>query len=253
MVNVFNTPVTYKRLVRQVWYGVALGAFICLCIGAGFIGAFYGAGKDHWSGTELIWEGTFALVASIIITIIGAGLLRVSKLKAKWQVKLAKAIEPKYANDEKTAGSRFKSWCVKYAMFNLTFITVLREGIEAVVFIAGIGSYDIRQSVWHVNCCSPNLNGGGGWGIFNALLGWQNSATYGSVISYNLYWLIVIIAFTLMRYNEKNGHWPYMKKQTVKAERESSVGSNGDEAGIVYTEKTADTGAVLTVVKNSEV
>lgn len=49
------------------------------------------------------------------------------------------------------------------------------------------GSYDIGKSVWHVNRCNPELNGGGGWGIINALLGWTNSATYGSVISYNLY------------------------------------------------------------------
>ena len=52
---------------------------------------------------------------------------------------------------------------------------------------SGPGSYDIRASVWHVNCCNPVLNGGGGWGIFNALLGWQNSATYGSVIGYNVF------------------------------------------------------------------
>lgn len=32
----------------------------------------------------------------------------------------------------------------------------------------GPGSYDIRKSVWHVNCCSPSFNGGGGWSIFNA-------------------------------------------------------------------------------------
>lgn len=28
---------------------------------------------------------------------------------------------------------------------------------------SGPGSYDIRQSVWHVSCCNPELNGGGGW------------------------------------------------------------------------------------------
>ena len=55
------------------------------------------------------------------------------------------------------------------------------------------------------------MNGGGGWGIFNALLGWTNSATYGSVLSYNLYWLVVIVAFLLMSFNEKTGHWPFMK------------------------------------------
>lgn len=36
-------------------------------------------------------------------------------------------------------GSRFKIWCEKYAMFLLPFITVLREGLEAVIFIGGVG------------------------------------------------------------------------------------------------------------------
>lgn len=80
---------------------------------------------------------------------------------------------------------------------------------------SGPGSYDIRKSVWHVNCCNPELNGGGGWGIFNALFGWQNSATYGSVISYNLYWIFVIAAFLALRYNEKTGHWPFVKAKAI--------------------------------------
>lgn len=65
-----------------------------------------------------------------------------------------------------------------------------------------------------VQCCNAGINGGGGWGIFNALFGWQNSATYGSVISYNLYWVCVIIAFLAMRYNEKKGHWPLLKRKS---------------------------------------
>lgn len=32
----------------------------------------------------------------------------------------------------------------------------------------GPGSYNIRRTVWHVNCCSPKFNGGSGWGIFYA-------------------------------------------------------------------------------------
>lgn len=89
---------------------------------------------------------------------------------------------------------------------------------------SGPGSYDIRQSVWHVNCCNPELNGGGGWGIFNAILGWTNSATYGSVISYNLYWLAVIVSFLTLGFYEKRGHWPFMKAT------ERSNSSNGFES-----------------------
>jgi high-affinity iron transporter len=249
-----------------------------------------------------VWEGVFSLVASIIISIMGVALLRVSKMQAKWRVKLAKALE---ANDKDIArsgklGVRVKAWCEKYALFILPFITILREGLEAIVFIGGIslglpatsiplaaivglacgflvgfliykggnaaplqlfliastgflylvaaglfsraiwyleantwnkltggdaaengsgpGSYDIRQSVWHVNCCNPSLGGGGGWGIFNAILGWQNSATYGSVIGYNLYWLAVITGFVALRWREKRGSWPFLKKKNAIAE-----------------------------------
>ena len=102
------------------------------------IGAFYALGRDAWSGTEDIWEGAFALFASIVITIMGAALLRVSKLQDKWRVKLAKALEAKDSTKHGSAGIRFKLWCEKYAMFLLPFITVLREGLEAVVFIGGV-------------------------------------------------------------------------------------------------------------------
>lgn len=84
---------------------------------------------------------------------------------------------------------------------------------------AGPGSYDIRQSVWHVNCCSPLQGGGGGWGIFNAILGWTNSATYGSVLSYNFYWLAVILWFVLMRYKENHGHFPLLGSSSNRSSR----------------------------------
>jgi high-affinity iron transporter len=60
-------------------------------------------------------------------------------------------------------------------------------------------------------CCSANINGGGGWGVFNALFGWTNSATYGSVLSYNLYWVAIMAGFAALRYKETRGHWPLLK------------------------------------------
>lgn len=73
---------------------------------------------------------------------------------------------------------------------------------------SGPGSYNIEQSVWHVNCCNPELGGGGGWGIFNALLGWTNSATYGSVLAYNFYWITVMVGYGAMLYRERRGPLP---------------------------------------------
>jgi high-affinity iron transporter len=101
------------------------------------IGVFYRLGQDKWANTEYYWEGSFGLLATVIITILGAALLRVSKMQEKWRVKLAKSLEEKPVTiDGKRAA--FKRWCEKYAMFLLPFITVLREGLEAVIFIAGV-------------------------------------------------------------------------------------------------------------------
>lgn len=81
---------------------------------------------------------------------------------------------------------------------------------------SGAGSYDIDSSVWHVNCCNPELNGGGGWGIFNALLGWTNSATLGSVLAYNFYWICVMVGYGLMMWRERNGPLPYLDPAAKK-------------------------------------
>ncbi|KAK1778468.1 iron permease FTR1 family-domain-containing protein [Copromyces sp. CBS 386.78] len=225
-------------------------------------------------------------------------------MRESWRGKMVRAMEGKKkkkrrsdarattdgAEKRESWWAKVKTWMERYVMFVLPFVTVLREGVEAIVFVAGVsfaapassipipaitgiivgalvgvvlyqfgsstklqlflvlstsllylvaaglfsraiwafenqqwanaigsdaaelgsgpGSYDVDRSVWHVDCCSPAVNGGGGWGIFNAIFGWTNSATYGSVIAYNLYWLVVIVSFLVMRHREVNGKWP---------------------------------------------
>lgn len=56
----------------------------------------------------------------------------------------------------------------------------------------GPGSYNSQGYIWHLNCCNPEANKGGtGWGILNSLVGWNNTATYGSVFMYIGYWFAV--------------------------------------------------------------
>ena len=286
-----DDPKTYKRLRRQVWLGTIIGVLICVILGCAFIGAFYGLGKDIWGGSEDLWESIFCLIAAILITAMGLPMLRINKMQEKWRVKLAKALVHTDKKDRFKIGHLMK----KYAMFILPFITCLREGLEAVVFIGGVGlnspasafpipvivgliagsacgillyffgsavslkvfliistcilyliaaglfsrgvwyaemyeyakktcgdaaengsgpgTYDITKSVWHVNCCNPNMDHG--WDIFNALFGWQNSATYGSVISYNAYWIFILAVLGLLFYEEKYGHLPFTKSMTL--------------------------------------
>lgn len=69
----------------------------------------------------------------------GGALMRVGKMQEKWRVKLAKAMDnPVLGRAGGDFTARFVHFFEKYAMFALPFITVLREGIEGIVFIAGV-------------------------------------------------------------------------------------------------------------------
>ncbi|KAK6204398.1 iron permease [Scheffersomyces amazonensis] len=296
----------YKYLKLQIWIGGLLGLAICMLIGSIILAVFYLLGSDLWTIAEHYWEGGFSILASIIISGMGIKILRVNKMQKKWKHKLSLIIERSdYINkairhgssvgiSKKEFPSRFSYWSEKYAMLILPFVTTLREGLEAIVFIGGIGinentsiwaivnsavtaiiigsfvgillyrsgstlslqwflvtstcflylvaaglfskgvwhielqqfindcggfdvsetghgpgSYDIMRSIWHVNCCNGELQDDGPfWMMFTAVFGWTNSATYGSVIGYNFYWLVIIVVFTSLIYEEKHGRLP---------------------------------------------
>jgi high-affinity iron transporter len=84
-------------------------------------------------------------------------------------------------------------------------------------------------------CCSPLENGDGGWGIFNSLFGWQNSATYGSVISYNLYWVVVIAGFLFLGWKES--------KQTVHTVGDEATSETSSDHKELTGKKTSVEGA----------
>ncbi len=292
-----NDLALYKKLRKQVWIGSFLGVFICLVIGGGFIGAYYSLQNDIFGKSEDIWEGVFCLIATVMISFMGIAMLRINKMQAKWRVKIAKSLVevPERKRDRFRVGYLAK----RYAMFLLPFVTTLREGLEAVVFVAGAGlstkgakatsyplpvvvgliagglvgvllyygvsysslqvflvistcilyliaaglfsrgvwffetntfnkksggdasesgsgngSYDVTKAVYHVNCCNPERDNG--WDIFNSLLGWQNTGYIGSVLAYNLYWLVLIVVVLLMLFEEKTGHLPFCKNLKLR-------------------------------------
>lgn len=60
-------------------------------------------------------------------------------MQAKWRVKLAAALDgTSGGNGASGRQGRLKRWMEKYALFVLPFVTVLREGIEAIIFVAGV-------------------------------------------------------------------------------------------------------------------
>lgn len=294
-----------RYLQLQIWIGGLLGLLVCLIIGAIILGIFYIIGNDLWTVAEHYWEGTFSIIASIIISVMGIKILRVNKMQEKWKLKLGKILQSSgYLNNSnnqqsfnkagRTWATRIELWSEKYNMFILPFVTTLRGGLEAIAVIGGIGinentsvmalvnaavlaimlgilvgailyrygntlslkmflitstcflylvaaglfskgvwnfelqrfidkcggldvsetghgpgSYDIAISVWHVNCCNGEMQEDGVfWMVFTAILGWTNSATIGSVVSYNVYWIVIILVFWSLIYEEKNGFLP---------------------------------------------
>lgn len=260
-----------RKARKHIWIGAALGFFICLAIGAAFIAVFYTVANDIWSQTENLWEGIFCLIATLMITVMGIGMLKSGRMQDKWRHKLSIAMNE---NSEKQGWKKWfdlKVFSKKYLFFHLPFLTVLREGLEAVVFVGGVsmgataksiplaavvgiicgcivgyliyrtgnamsfhwffvvstcflyliaaglmskavwflemhtfakyagadpdaaGVIDVRVNVWALDYGNPEANNGSGWGVFNAILGWTNVATYGSVISYCLYWAALAI------------------------------------------------------------
>ncbi|KAI9458911.1 iron permease FTR1 [Lactarius psammicola] len=122
-----------RRLIRkmrlQIFFGSALGFLVAAIIGATFIAIWFTKASNLWQKSEEIWEGTFSLIASLLIFIMGIGMLKLNRAKAKWRIKLQHAFE-----GQDRGGGRTGKW----ALFLLPFVTILREGIEAVVFVGGV-------------------------------------------------------------------------------------------------------------------
>jgi high-affinity iron transporter len=70
---------------------------------------------------------------------------------------------------------------------------------------SGPGSYDVVNSIWHVNCCNGETDGL--WMLFTAIFGWTNSATFGSVVSYIAYWTLIILGIEAVRFEERYGYF----------------------------------------------
>lgn len=109
---------------------------------------FYTQVRDLWSQTEEIWEGVFSIIACIIIYVMGIAFLRMDRSRIKWRYKLARAFDKSYNRainahrgedgQLQAAEEDREGRSGKWALFLLPFITVLREGLEAVVFVGGV-------------------------------------------------------------------------------------------------------------------
>ncbi|GMG40691.1 unnamed protein product [Ambrosiozyma monospora] len=151
-------PKQIRQYKAQIWIGALSGLAICLGIGGVFIAIFYVIGNDIWSAAERIWEGVFSILSALIISVMGLALLRINSMQTKWKSKLGKSLNDNNHDDDEHLlqeiegeplaqditklvyyKRKMDEFGKKYALGILPFVTTLREGLEAVVFVGGIG------------------------------------------------------------------------------------------------------------------
>ncbi|GAA6030973.1 hypothetical protein JCM8097_008963 [Rhodosporidiobolus ruineniae] len=317
-------PAEKKRIVRRmrfmIWAGALLGLFVALCIGAAFIAVFFTTLSDLWSKSEQIWEGVFSLIAAIIIYIMGLTMLRIDRSKLKWKAKLAGAFDGKVDQTALSAKDQREAKRSKWILFTLPLITVLREGLEAVVFVGGVslgqsarsiplaaitgilcglvigyliyasgnrvslsvflvistnvlfllgagllsksvaffqiyaynhgvggdvaetgsgpGSFDPTNGLaWHVPYGNPDIyTATDGYSIFNAILGWENTATIGTILAYIFFWLACIGGLVYMKWSEGRCRFfglasPAWHRRQARRARSSAGAASSASAG----------------------
>ncbi|KAG8808438.1 high-affinity iron permease [Serendipita sp. 399] len=126
-----------KKMRIQIFGGALAGLLVALAIGAAFIAIWFTQVRDLFGANEEIWEGVFNLVAAILIFIMGLTMLRIDTAKSRWRRKIESAFVAK-ASQRLTETDKREGRGVKFILFTLPFITVMREGLEAVVFIGGV-------------------------------------------------------------------------------------------------------------------
>ncbi|KAI6021057.1 iron permease FTR1 [Pisolithus marmoratus] len=289
-----------RRMKLQILFGSAAGLILAIALGGTFIAVWFTLATNLWTKAEQLWEGIFQLIAALMIFVMGVTMLKMDRAKATWRAKLTQAFSGESVDRRTKSG--------KWVLFILPMVTVLREGMEGVIFVSGAitgiicglvcgiliyqfssrlalkvflvimtnllllvgaglfskavwafeenafqqivgasvddtggtgpGSYDVRGNVWHLDCCSKST---GGWQIFNAVLGWQNSATLGSVLSYVFYWLAVIAALVYLKFKEGRTKLLGFESSSAKRRRSAHEYSSEQEIGKA-TEEKVDSG-----------
>ncbi|WVR05101.1 hypothetical protein IAU60_002113 [Kwoniella sp. DSM 27419] len=154
-----------RKMRWQIWSGALLGGSVAMALGAVFLYVFYTYTHDLWQDAENLWEGGFCALASVLILVMGLAFLRLPHAQTKWRLKLLSAYHSQASDVESQKGGLRRKRANKATaiLFGLPFITVLREGLEGVVFLGGIGLSEKGSAV---------AGGGVGGLIVGGLLAW---------------------------------------------------------------------------------
>lgn len=122
-------------LRKYVWWGALSGVGLAIALGIVFICLFWVAKNSVFSGEgKIIFEGFLFLIAGWLITVLGFAMLKFKNYERKWEAKILETSKL----DHKSGRS---------GVFILAFTTTLREGLEAVIFLAGTTAGGSPESI----------------------------------------------------------------------------------------------------------
>jgi high-affinity iron transporter len=119
-----------QRMRRHVWLGAAAGIGVSVLLGVVFVAVFYATKSRVMAGpSKAIFKGYINLVAVLLITALAFAMLRFMNYERKWAAKLEDAAA-------KIDVGKANQWTI----FFLAFTAVFREGVESVIFLAGVST-----------------------------------------------------------------------------------------------------------------
>jgi high-affinity iron transporter len=140
-----------KQLKRMIWFGTAVGLGSTLGLGAIVIAVFYIFGNNLWEGAELLWEAVFGTIAVFAITFTAFAMLKSHELSEKLSRKLAAKIRAQnVSQDTIVTDADSEEFLIEEEKLEkvgssimlvflwIPLLTVLREGLEAMVFLGGV-------------------------------------------------------------------------------------------------------------------
>jgi high-affinity iron transporter len=146
-------------LKKMVWIGTAVGLTITFALGGAIIAVWYIYGTNLWEGAEILWEAVFGLVAVIAITATALAMLKSHELQDKLLTKLSNRIHQQdssrsTSNDQESIETLAEENTItkvgsgaKFVFFWIPFLTVLREGLEGMVFVGGVAISEPASSI----------------------------------------------------------------------------------------------------------
>ena len=124
------TRLKLTRMRKQVWWGAISGILVSVLLGIVFVAVFYLTKSKVMTGaSKAIFKGYINLVAVLLITMLSFAMLRFMNYEKKWAAKLEAAAA-------KIDVGRANQWSI----FFLAFTAVFREGVESVIFLAGVST-----------------------------------------------------------------------------------------------------------------